>query len=74
MSRLAIGSGLATDPDPRKAVEAACAHARAGLGDEPCDLAVLFVSPHHIERVGDVVSALHAALRPGALIGCTGMW
>ncbi|MGH2726774.1 MAG: FIST signal transduction protein, partial [Actinomycetota bacterium] len=39
-----------------------------------CDLAVLFVSPHHIERVGDIVSALHAALRPGALIGCTGMW
>ncbi|MCI0345721.1 MAG: FIST C-terminal domain-containing protein, partial [Chloroflexi bacterium] len=73
-SRLAIGSGLATDPDPLHAVEAACADARAGLGGAVCDLAVVFLSPHHIERVGDAVAALHAAIRPRVLIGCTGMW
>ena len=74
MSRLAIGAGLATDPDPQRAVEAACAEAMAGLDGGPCDLAFLFVSPHHIPRVADAVAATHAALRPGTLLGCNGMW
>lgn len=74
MSDLAVGAGLSTDPDPRLAVRDACAGALAGLGAASCDLAFLFVSPHHIDRIADVVSGAHAALRPGALVGCTGMW
>lgn len=74
MSRLAIGGGLATDPDPERAVEAACDQARASLRSRSCDLAFLFVSPHHVGHLAEIVGRIHTLLGPGTLLGCTGMW
>ena len=74
MTSLAIGSGLSTDPDPELAAQAAAEEARAALGGASCDLAFLFVSPHHLAGVERIVLAVHALLRPSTLLGCSGMW
>ena len=74
MTSLAIGAGLSTDPDPELAAQAAVEEARAALGGASCDLAFLFVSPHHLPAIERVVVAVHAMLRPRTLLGCSGMW
>ncbi|MGH2784372.1 MAG: FIST signal transduction protein [Actinomycetota bacterium] len=74
MTSLAIGAGISTDPDPRTAARNACAEASGALGGSSCDLAFLFVSPHHVEALETVVAAVQAELKPGVLAGCTGMW
>ena len=74
MTTLAIGAGLSTDPDPERAARAAAAEAGAALGGNPCDLAFLFVSPHHLADIETVVGTVHATLGPGTLLGCSGMW
>lgn len=73
MSSLRVGAGLSTDPDPERAVRAACADALRGLAGESCDLALLFVSPHHLPSVMEMVATVHELVRPGALLGCTGV-
>ena len=35
------------------------------------DLAVLFLSPHHVDRTDEISSAVRALLRPSVLLGCT---
>jgi small ligand-binding sensory domain FIST len=40
------------------------------IGDAP-SLAVVFVTQHHADALGDMADALHAVLRPGAIVGCT---
>jgi small ligand-binding sensory domain FIST len=74
MSSIAIGAGLSTDPDPVEAVRAASEEASASLGGEPCDLAFLFVSPHHVAGLAEAVAALHQAMSPRVLLGCSGIW
>jgi small ligand-binding sensory domain FIST len=74
MSRLRVGAGLSTDPDPVAAVRAASATASSALAGESCDLAFVFVSPHHLPAMPIVLAALHDALHPGALLGCSGLW
>lgn len=74
MTSLAIGAGLSTDPDPERSAQAAAEEARAALGGGSCDLAFLFVSPHHLPAIERIVLAVHALLRPRTLLGCSGMW
>jgi len=71
---MCAGAGLSTDPDPVTAIRAAVAEALAPLGGESCDLAFLFVSPHHAGALPIVLGIAHEALKPRALLGCTGLW
>ncbi len=65
-----IGSGLSTEPDARiGAIEAATA-ARAMLGDERPDLAIVFASGGHLAAPEATLEGVHEALRPGQVIGC----
>lgn len=68
------GAGLSTDPDPVAAVRAAIAGATAPLGGASCDLAFLFVSPHHAAALPLLLGAARIELEPGVLLGCAGLW
>src|SRR5213593_346679 len=74
MSRLRVGAGLSTDPDPVAAVRSAAAAAVSPLAGESCDLAFVFVSPHHLPAMPIVLAAVYQALEPGAVLGCSGIW
>lgn len=74
MPGLSIGAHLSTDPDPVVAVRTAAAAAAERLGGGSCDLAFLFVSPHHLAAMPIALAALYDALKPGALLGCSGIW
>lgn len=65
-----IGSGLSTARDPRAGLEEATAAALAGLGGEPCDVAVVFAAGTYLDDPEATLSAVHAALEPDQLIGC----
>src|SRR5206468_11567024 len=66
-----FGAGLSLREESIPAAREAAMEASAGLvpGERP-DLAVLFVSPHHSERAGDVLAAVHEVAAPRGLIGC----
>jgi small ligand-binding sensory domain FIST len=74
MNRIAVGAGLSTETDVERATRVACEEALAGLGGEPCDLAFLFLSPHHLASAMIAVATVHAVLAPRTLLGCSGMW
>jgi small ligand-binding sensory domain FIST len=63
-------SSLSTHDDPAIAVAEAIGHILDKLGPSP-DFAVVFVSGHFKNRVGDIRSAVAELLRPNVLIGCT---
>jgi small ligand-binding sensory domain FIST len=65
-----IGSGLSQAEDTRQAAMEAALAAREGLRGERPTLAVVFASPHHAERAGAVIDAVHEAAGPDTLIGC----
>ena len=68
------GAGLSTDADPIAAVHAAIAEATAPLAGASCDLAFLFVSPHHAAALPLMLGAARLELEPGVLLGCAGLW
>ena len=55
-----------------QAVIEACGKVSAGLQGAPPDLCIVFVSAHHSPEFEDVAPLVHQALRPKALIGCSG--
>jgi small ligand-binding sensory domain FIST len=65
-----IGTGLSTAGDAREAALEAGAAARAGLGGEPCDLAIVFASGTHLIAPEALLEAVHEALEPEELVGC----
>jgi small ligand-binding sensory domain FIST len=65
-----IGAGLSTSPDPRAGALEAALTARDGLGDQPCDLAVVFASGSHLEAPEAVLEAVDEVLSPDAMAGC----
>ena len=65
-----IGTGLSTAPDIREAALEAGAVARAGLGAQPCDLAIVFASGAHLAAPEATLEAVDEALAPGTLVGC----
>src|SRR6266540_3278326 len=74
ITRMRSGAGLSTEDDAVAAVRAAAAEALEPLGGESCDLAFLFVSPHHAAALPIVLGVAQDALKPGALVGCSGLW
>ena len=67
---LLIGTGLSTSPDPRAGALEAAMTAREGLGEMPCDLAIVFASGTHLAAPEAVLEAVHEALAPAQLAGC----
>jgi small ligand-binding sensory domain FIST len=65
-----IGTGVSTEPDPLGAGTAAARGAAEVLDGAPADLAVVFASGSHLVAPEAVLEGVHAALAPGALIGC----
>jgi small ligand-binding sensory domain FIST len=65
-----IGSGMVIGGDGRDAAVEAAVEARAGLGGEPADLAVLFVTGAHLREPSAVLEGVHEGLAPGTLVGC----
>jgi small ligand-binding sensory domain FIST len=65
-----IGVGLSQSEDTRQAAMQAALAAREGLQGDRATLAVVFASPHHSARAGQVVDAVHEAAGPSSLIGC----
>ena len=65
-----IGTGISTAGDPRAAALEAAGAARDGLGDEPCDLAIVFASGSHLVAPEALLEAVHEALVPQELVGC----
>jgi small ligand-binding sensory domain FIST len=65
-----IGTGLSTAGDAREAALEAAAAARAGLGGQSCDLAIVFASGMHLVAPEALLEAAHEALMPEELVGC----
>jgi small ligand-binding sensory domain FIST len=65
-----IGVGLSTVDDAARAAADATARARSELAGAPADLALVFLSPHHVEDAGEVVACVHDELAPACLAGC----
>ncbi len=65
-----IGTGLSTVGDAREAALEAAVAARAGLGGQACDLAIVFASGMHLIAPEALLEAVHEALAPEELVGC----
>jgi small ligand-binding sensory domain FIST len=65
-----IGAGLSTGSDSAAAATEAARQAAAGLGPEAADLALLFLSPHHLDAAGDAAETVRGELDPRHLAGC----
>jgi len=63
-------SAVSTQPDLDAAVHETVSRIRADLGAGP-DLAVVFVSPHHASRYGEVPARLRSELGARVLVGCS---
>ena len=67
----AFAAGLSENPELVQAVQEVVAQVRLGLdGDEPPDLALLFVTPHHRSLVPEAAKFVRESLRPVTLLGC----
>jgi len=67
-----FASALSLHPDAAEATGEAVGEVLDRVGIAP-DLAVLFVSPHHLDAVADIAAAVRALLAPGVLLGATGV-
>jgi small ligand-binding sensory domain FIST len=65
-----IGTGLSTASDAREAAIEAGVAARAALGGDRCDLAIVFASGLHLGVPETLLEAVHEALVPEQLVGC----
>jgi small ligand-binding sensory domain FIST len=67
-----FASALSVHPDPVEATGEVAGRLLEQIGTD-ADLAVLFCSPHHLEAVGEIASAVRALLSPTVLVGATGV-
>lgn len=67
-----FASALSLHPDPAQATGEVAGRILEVLGPRP-DLAVVFVSPHHVDATEDIAAALRALLEPVVLLGATGV-
>jgi small ligand-binding sensory domain FIST len=73
MSTEGFAAGLSQHPDAAAAVGEALGQvleALPGAADQPPDLALLFVTPPHLDALADMARTVRTTLRPGALLGC----
>lgn len=67
-----ISVAVSEESDPYKAIQTVSHSLRHDLGNVGCDLAFLFVSPHFLKHLDDMVEVIHSQLHPQTLIGCMG--
>ena len=67
-----FASALSLHPDPAEATGEVAGDVLDQLGVGP-DLAVLFVSPHHVDALAPIASTVRTLLAPGVLLGATGV-
>jgi len=65
-----FAQALSLHPDPAEATGEVVGAVLDVLA-EPPDLAVLVVSPHHVEAMADIAGAVRTLVRPGVLVGAT---
>jgi small ligand-binding sensory domain FIST len=65
-----VGAGLSTGIDSAAAAAEAAREAAAGLGAAAADLALVFLSPHHLDAAGEVAEMVRGELDPRHLAGC----
>jgi small ligand-binding sensory domain FIST len=65
-----FAQALSLHPDPAEATGEVVGAVLDALA-EPPDLAVLVVSPHHVEAMADIAGAVRTLVRPGVLVGAT---
>lgn len=63
---------ISTESESTLAIQNVCREVVAGFGGEAVDLAMLFISPHHCDQVGELVSVIGNTVAPRVLLGCTG--
>jgi small ligand-binding sensory domain FIST len=64
-----VASGISGSPEAAKAAERVCAQCAEGMGPGGVDLAMLFVSSHHIANIAVIAGAVRRELRADCLIG-----
>ncbi len=64
-------AALSTDDKADAAAEQACADVLKALNGPQPDLAMVFVSIHHVDAIEAIVQTIHDRLAPGILLGCT---
>ncbi len=67
-----FAGALSLHPDAPEATGEVVGRVLERLGAGP-DLAVLFVSPHHVDAVADIAATVRALVEPGVLLGATGV-
>lgn len=67
-----FASALSLHPDAAEATGEVVGQVLEQLGARP-DLAVLFVSPDHVDAVADIAATVRALVAPGVLLGATGV-
>jgi small ligand-binding sensory domain FIST len=72
LGRVPFASALSVHPDAPEATGEVAGQLLEALGTEP-DLAVLFVSPHHLDAIAEIAGAVRTLLSPRVLIGATGV-
>ena len=66
-----FAAALSEHPIAAHAVGEVTGQVLEALGDEPPDLAILFVTSHHLRALGDAGEVVRRLLRPDTLLGCT---
>ena len=66
-----FAAALSEHPNAAHAVGEVTGQVLEALGDESPDLAILFVTGHHVRAMGDAADVIRRLLRPDALLGCT---
>ena len=69
MVSISAGAGISTAPDPLAAATEAARIAAEGLEGD-ADLAVVFAAGAHLAAPEATLEGVHAAIAPGALVGC----
>ena len=67
----AFAAAISEHPITATAVGEVVGHVLEQLGEEPPDLALLFVTAPHGGAIEDAAAAVRATLAPGTLLGCT---
>jgi small ligand-binding sensory domain FIST len=65
-----IGAGISTAVGTGDACREAALAAREGLGGDPADLVLVFLSPYHLASVTEAAQAVGEVLTPQHLAGC----
>jgi small ligand-binding sensory domain FIST len=65
-----VGAGLSTGIDSAAAAAEAAREAATALGTASADLALVFLSPHHLDAADEVAAAVRGELDPRHLAGC----